>query len=213
MENNIKTGPRDVFLHLAGVVGLYVVVIAFGSLVFQLINIKFPDPALGEFRQFGDGLRWPLAVLVVVFPVYLSLSYFLQSELVRFPEKKELKTRKWMLYFTLFASGTVIVADLISLIFSFLSGELTVRFVLKVLTVLLVAAAVFAYYLWNLKKAAPALRDPEMRFFVWGVIALVVAAAVTGFVFAGSPGRARLVRVDERRVNDLYALQSEITNF
>lgn len=209
-----KTGPRDVFLHLASTIGLYVTVVAFGSLLFQMINVAFPDPALGDFRSSTAGaLRWPLSVLVIVFPVYIWISYYVQKDLLRFSEKRELKTRKWMLYFTLFAAGAVIVVDLITLIFQFLGGDLTVRFILKVATVLIVAAAVFAYYLWNLKNATPALRDPHMRYFVWGMVALVAAAVVSGFVIAGSPFEARLTRIDERRVEHLRTLQFEIVNF
>jgi hypothetical protein len=40
----------------------------------------------------------------------------------------------------------------VSLINTFLGGELTLRFFLKVLTVLFVAGSIGGYYIWDLKK-------------------------------------------------------------
>ena len=42
--------------------------------------------------------------------------------------------------------------DLITLVYNVLGGELTVRFVLKVITVAAIASTVFGYYLWDLRR-------------------------------------------------------------
>jgi hypothetical protein len=55
-------------------------------------------------------------------------------------------------YITLFVAAGVLIGDLISLVFNFLGGELTVRFVLKVLTVGVIAGTIFGHYLWDLRK-------------------------------------------------------------
>jgi hypothetical protein len=60
--------------------------------------------------------------------------------------------RKWLIYFTLFAAALIIIGDLVTLLNRFLEGELTVRFLLKVLAVFFVAGSVFYYYLWDLRK-------------------------------------------------------------
>src|SRR3989344_1809905 len=140
MTDSKKTGPKDVFGQLLAIIGLYVSVIVFGALIFGLINLYFPDVLNYDYGYFAkQSLKWPLAVLVIVFPLYLWLNNYLQNDLERNPEKKELKTRKWLLYFTVFATAIVIVGDLITLIYRFLNGDLTVQFVLKVLAVLLIA--------------------------------------------------------------------------
>ena len=46
----------------------------------------------------------------------------------------------------------VVIGDLISFLTSFFEGELTLRFVLKVLTVMVIASGVFWYYLGSLKR-------------------------------------------------------------
>ena len=52
-----------------------------------------------------------------------------------------------------------------------------------------------------------------MRYFIYTVIAVVLAAIVTGFFIAGSPATERLRRFDSQRLSDLQTLQWEIINF
>ncbi|MBI3626763.1 hypothetical protein HY224_01835, partial [Candidatus Uhrbacteria bacterium] len=158
-------------------------------------------------------IRWAVATTVIVFPVYVWLSSFLEKELVRYPEKREMKTRKWLIYFTLFAAAGVIMGDLVTLIYNFLEGELTLRFVLKILVVLFVAAVVFRYYLWNLRPELLAGRPLVKKIFGWAVCAVVGAVIVAGFWMAGLPQSQRLRRLDERRVSDLQNIQSQIIYF
>jgi len=187
MEEELKkTGPKDVFMHLLTIITLYVSVITFGMIIFQYINIYFPDLLHLESIRFArDFIRWPLSILVIVFPFYVWLSAFAQKDLAVNPEKRELKTRKWTLYFTVFATILVIAGDIISLIFKFLNGELTTRFILKIIAVLLIAIAVFLYYGWNLKKTIPASQNPKMKLFVWTAIILGGATIISGFFAAG----------------------------
>lgn len=209
-----KTGPKDVFGNLLAIVGLYVSVIAFGSLIFSLINIYFPDVLSYDYGfNARQSLRWPLAILVVVFPLFVWWNTYLQRDFEKNPEKKELRSRKWFLYFTLFAAAIVIIGDLVSLIYRFLSGDLTVQFILKVLVVFVIAAAVFTYYLWNIRKSVPAAKHPKMKWFVYAVVALGAFFIVYGFFAAGSPFAERMRRFDERRVSDLQTIQYEVINY
>jgi hypothetical protein len=52
---------------------------------------------------------------------------------------------------TLFVAASVLIADFTTLVYNLLGGELTVRFLLKVLTVGVIAGATFGYYLWDLR--------------------------------------------------------------
>ncbi len=214
MNERKQTGPRDVFANLLATIGLYVSVISFGTLLFGYIEIYFPDALAGDVARYQHAaLRWPISILVIVFPLFVWLTTYLQKDLLKYPEKRELRTRKWLLYFTLFLTTIIIVGDLISLLYWFLSGDVTTRFVLKVFAILLIAAVVFVYYLWNLRKEIPASHNPMMRLFVRGVVALAGVAIVAGFFVVGSPQTERMLRFDDRRVGDLQSLQYEIVNF
>ena len=61
-------------------------------------------------------------------------------------------------YVTLAIAACALVGDVISLIYNFLGGELTARFLLKVLTVALIAGTAFVYYLWDLRETE---KEPE----------------------------------------------------
>lgn len=52
-----------------------------------------------------------------------------------------------------------------------------------------------------------------MKFFVFGISLIIVTAVIAGFLIIGSPQEERLRRFDERRVQDLSAIQSEIINY
>ncbi len=214
MDNSKKIGPKDVFGHILAIIGLYVSVVSFGALLFSLINLYIPDVLQYEHGRFAvESLKWPLAILVIVFPLYVWLTAYLQKDLQKNPEKKELKTRRWLLYFTLFATAVVIVGDLVTLIFRFLNGDLTVQFVLKIIVILAIAGSVFTYYVWNIRKDIPASSHPGMKWFVRGVLLIGVLLIVFGFFVAGSPFAERLKRFDERRIQNLQELQYEVVNF
>ncbi|MDP2669232.1 MAG: DUF5671 domain-containing protein [bacterium] len=208
MENTqIKAGPKDVFLHLLAIIMLYVSVGSLIALLFQYINIWLPDKAIDQYyslQSAHSSMRWSIALLVVVFPVFVWASWYLNKEYFADPAKRELKIRKWLLYFTLFAAAMLIIGDLVALIFSYLQGELTARFLYKVLAVLLVAAVVFKYYLMDLKNKAP------HKIFLYAVSAWVAAAIIGGFLIAGSPKEARLRQFDDIRVQNLQEIQSQI---
>lgn len=150
-----KASPKDIFVHLLAILTLYTSAASFIALIFQYINVLFPDPL--EFNSYSLSssysiIRWSISSLIVVFPVYLLTSRFLNKEYAATPTKSRFLIRKWLIYLTLFAAALIIIGDLIALINNLLSGELTVRFLLKVLTVFFVAGSVFSYYLWELKK-------------------------------------------------------------
>ena len=202
------TTPRDFFLHLLHIVALYGSSFALLAVLWQLINLGFPDPTEGGYRIFqtNSTIRWGIAFLVVMFPVLLGTGRFLEKVYKKEPEKRELKIRKWLVYFTLFVTAIVIIVDLIRLIFEFLEGEITPRFILKFASVLGVAGAIFWYYLQNIKEQAPKLK----KLFVWKIIVIVIVTVVAGFILVDSPADERAYKRDDRRVEDLQIVQSHV---
>lgn len=144
---------REAFLYLVLFLTLYISAISIGTLWFQFINRWMPD--VTEFA-YGDPtisiIRQATASLIITFPIFLFVSRMLRRAIKRDPEKRGSKIRKWLTYITLFIAAGVIIGDLITLVTNVLSGELTLRFVLKVLAVFLIAGTIFGYYLWDLRK-------------------------------------------------------------
>lgn len=156
LESVKKVSAKDFFLQLGAMVTLYASAISFTMLVFEYINVLLPD-ALGiggyyDIYSSFQSIRWSIAMLVVVFPLYIYLSWFLEKTYVKHPERRKMWIRKWLIYLTLFVAALIIIGNFVTLIYNALGGELTLRFVLKVITLFFVTGSVFGYYLWNIKK-------------------------------------------------------------
>jgi hypothetical protein len=215
MENTTssaeKASPKHVFLHLFVIILLYYSTVNFLVLLFQCINRWIPDIlAKTDYYQlmFNSGaIRFALASLIIVFPVFMITSKYLRKSYITSPAIREMRIRKWLTYFTLFIAALVMVGDLVRTILVFLEGEITMRFVLKALAVLLVAGAIFFYYLRDLKHEKMVV---STKIFVWGAIVVVLAAVVAGFFVIGSPKTERARRFDYERVANLQEAQSQI---
>lgn len=141
---------REAFLYLLLFTTLFLSAFHFGVILFELIEKLLPDPAGTGYQ--ADSLRWAVATVVVSFPIFLFLTARLERELRKDPAKRDSKVRKWLTYLTLFLAAGFLIGDLVSLIYYFLEGELTVRFLLKVLVVAAIAGTVLGYYLHDLRK-------------------------------------------------------------
>jgi len=144
---------REAFLYLVLFATLYLTAYHLGSLLFDLINRAFPDPAMTDFgRQVGRSMRWSIASVIIAFPVFVYVARHLGRELARNPVKRLSAVRRWLTYLTLFLAATVLIGDMITLVYNVLGGELGIRFVLKVLVVAVIAGTIFGYYLWDMRR-------------------------------------------------------------
>ncbi|MBI5794018.1 hypothetical protein HZA87_02950 [Candidatus Uhrbacteria bacterium] len=208
-----KSTAKDVFYYLLTIIMLYVGVVSFITLLFQYINVQFPD-ALDSWMMAGasDAMRGSISALLIVWPVYILMSWLIGRDLKADHGKQGLWVRKWLLYLTLFVAALTVIIDLITLVNTFLSGEITTRFILKVVVVLAVAVAVFAYYLWELRRDSSVhARLPKHAAIASSIV--VVGAIVASFILIGSPGKQRDVRMDQQRVGDLQSIQSQVLSY
>jgi hypothetical protein len=212
---NIKTGnntPKDVFLHLLNIVTFFLGIVNFITLWIQYVGAIFPDPLNFHYVSLANAVRLSTSILVIAVPVYILTSWMLGKDLRNYPEKREFKLRKWLLYLTLFVAAITIIIDLIVLVYNFMSGELTIQFFLKILIVLLVTAAVFGYYTWDLRRKDKETSKTPKK-LAWVISLVVFISIITGFFVIGTPAEQRDRRFDERRVGDLQTLQSMIVNY
>jgi hypothetical protein len=210
-----RGGAREAFFHLLTFAAFYASVIAVVLLLFRYINRLFPDPAMLERSETWElsAIRWSLAFVIVSFPSFLWLSRVLLREMRMHPERSWSGTRRWLTYLTLFLASIALGGDVITLVFRLLEGELTARFVLKVLVVLVIAGLAFVYYFFSLRMPVDRRGTTHMhRMFAGAATAVVLFTAVWGFAVTGSPGTARLHKFDERRVEDLQTIHEEIEN-
>ena len=146
---------REAFIYLVLFTTLYVSAFNLGSLLFQLINRAFPDPSIDPafaMRVSRDVIRWAISFLVVSFPVFVFVSWSNEKAVRRDPSRRLSKVRRWLTYLTLFSAASILVGDVVGMVYNLLGGELTTRFVLKALTVGVISGSVFGYYLQDLRR-------------------------------------------------------------
>lgn len=203
--------PKNFFLQVGIFFSLYVSAITFLVFLFSVIDEVFPS-ALDYYSDSSSGIRFSISTLIVVFPLFIWLSRVYRGFTEANPELKESKLRKWITYFTLFVTGTTIAVNTIVLVNTFLGGEdLAIGFILKVLSVFVVAGGIFTYCIKDLKGYFET--NPKQS-KVWSVIVsvLVILSVISGFVLIGSPSTQRAKIYDNQRIQDLQSIQWQITS-
>jgi hypothetical protein len=211
-QTKSKTTAADFFIYLGVIIGLYVSTFSLISMCFDLINKWLPDVG-SYFNYSSESVRIALAALIIFFPVFIYLSRLSTKAVAITPEKKDLWVRRWFFFLTLFLTGLAIAVDLTTLVYRFIGGEdLTMRFVLKVLVVLVVTLAVFRFYLYELRRDVT-LPTPKRKYLSYAAGLVVLLVVVTGIIAIGSPTKQRNIRFDAQRVSDLSNIQYAVTDY
>ncbi|MEY4878805.1 MAG: hypothetical protein RJB62_273 [Pseudomonadota bacterium] len=148
---------REVFHYLVLFAALYVSAFNVGGLAFDFINRAFPDVLTdggydGYTYYSNSGIRWNIASLIVAFPLFLFMFRSVNNAIAKDPTKRGSRPRKWLTYLTLFLAGSTLAGDLVTLVYNVLGGELSARFLLKVLVVAILAGGIFTYFLVDMRK-------------------------------------------------------------
>lgn len=204
-----RSHAKDVFLNLASMITLYSAAAALLNLLFTVISKAFPQVNAYYYGYYStSSISFPVATLIIVFPLYLLFMWLIERDLAGSLEARGSGIRKWLIYITLFISGGLVVGDLVAVVYKFIDGqELTAGFLLKVLSILVVAGAVFLYYITDIRnKLSSSLR----KVFAVVVSIFVIAAIVVGFMVIGSPRTQRLVKYDEVKLSNLRTIADEV---
>jgi hypothetical protein len=176
------------------------------------VNTVFPDRQFNYYEPYGAGMRFAISLLLVVTPIFLVLLNKIYKGIREVPEKADFLLRKWSLYLTLTLSIAALAIDLVVLINTFLAGEISNRFTLKALIVIVLGAAVWWYTKQELKSPV-ALRPMLAKTMMWIVIAITVLSLIGGVYLIGSPTKLRNMRDDDQREADLSSLRYSIVNY
>ncbi len=205
-----KASIKELFLNLGAVVALYTVVISLINLLFSVINTAYPK--ISEIGYYAtESISWPVAILIIFFPIMILLMWFLEKDYAIAPEKRSLGIRKWLSYITLFLAGIATAIDLVTVLYYFIDGqEMTTGFLLKVLAVLVVALSVFIYFISDIRGR---LTSNHRKFWTGFASVLVVGSIIWGFAVIGSPRTQRLYKYDDAKVGDLINISSAVESY
>ena len=145
---------REAFEYLVLFGTLYMSAFSLGTLLFQFIDLAFPDPLWSQNRidAIPDIIRRSIAALVVGTPIFLYATRTNSRAIALPPLRRTSPVRRWLTYLTLAIAAGILIGASTTLVYNVLDGEVAVRFLLKVLTTGGIAGAVFTYYLRDLRR-------------------------------------------------------------
>lgn len=155
---------RDAFYYLLNFITLTFWTIALGQIFYILIAHAFPDPAqVSPYSVYAGSLRdqisWQVATVIVALPIFLVVHGIIQKELHRRPDLYDSGVRRWLTYIALVIAAIVVITDGVWFVEALIRGELTVRFVLDSLVLLVLGGGVFVYYLTTMEPSATLAAD------------------------------------------------------
>ncbi len=206
MEELKQNKIRDIFINLGATISLYILVGSLVSLLFSVINSAYPQITNGYNYYSSTSISWPVAILVIFFPIFISLMWLLGKEYSN--QQNVSQIHKFLTYLTLFIAGLILAGNFITVLYYFIDGqELTTAFLLKVLSLLVITGSVFAYYISDIRGTL----TPKSR-NMWRIFALVLVlgSIIWGFSVLGSPRTQRLYKEDSRKINDLQMMKSQV---
>ena len=214
---------RDIFVYFLILVTLSMNTSAVIGLYFNLINQWLPD-AMHNYSYDGE-VNWAIAMLIVAVPTYTGLNMWLGKHIVHHAEKRESLIRKLMIYFILGITAIASLVDLICTLTTFLGGDMTTRFLAKAIVVMILSILIFSYYFFEMRRddavvkgteedGVTATRKSRVPVILYGLGMLLVAGGlVGGFLETGGPAHQRMLMMDANRMDDLSAIQRDVTAY
>ena len=213
-----KSSAMEIVINLFSFVLLGVVATALGVLFYQIINKYFPDPLARNYyrgRFSTKAIHYSISALLIGFPMYYFSMRLWFRGFRRGEGKIESRLTKWLTYLVLLIASITIVGDLITTLFTFLQGELSIRFVLKALTILGIFGIMFWFYFLERRKIQYRKDISRKTFQLFGLVVFVVIilGITLGFMAGDSPEIERKRSFDERRVHDLTGIANCLQDY
>ncbi len=211
MKNN---NPKYAFYYLLSLVSLIFLAVSSAIIVFQIINKSVIDNLSNYFYYSGDSsLRFGISAILIALPIFFLSARTIERGLKRGDLDKDSSLRKWLTYFILFISSIIILGSLLSLVNNFLSGELTLKFVLKFFTILIISFLVFSFYLYDIRREKIKKNDKIIKLFLISSLSLISVIFISSWFFVESPKTARDRRMDDALLNNIYNIEANINSY
>lgn len=211
-----KNPALHFFLYLVWFLSLGFVASGVGAILFQIINKYLPDALSGVYNSLVSQTAavFGVASLLVAVPVYFVIGHLIQSYLRSGAIDESSRVRKWLTYVILFIAAGTIIGDCITLLVNILNGDIVWRFALKALTILIIAGAVFGYYLWEIRRTPVAGAGKREHRLIGGItLGLLIIIFGAAFLVVDSPIVARDKRADEQTLSWVEQTDSAVQSF
>jgi hypothetical protein len=142
----------DAFLHILMFISLLSSTISIIWILHNIIDQAFPSYGISYYYRSNELNSIPLSMLIVSFPFLFFLFIKINKDTRANPVIRHSSTRKALIYLTLILTFITLLISLIALVFNFLEGDISTRFLLKFISTTGVTGLIFAYYLTEVRK-------------------------------------------------------------
>lgn len=215
MENEKNMAAKFAFYYMLSLAALVFMAHSVGNIIFQIINKNIIDVLEIDRGSYSSGaLKFAISALIIAAPIYYVIVAQINKNLFSGTLEKDSGVRKWLSYFILLVSSLVMIGFLIAMIYNFLDGELTIKFILKAFTAILIAGAVFYYYLYDIKRQNVVnVKDKLITIYFYGSLAVVVISLICAFIFVESPQMARKMKHDNTIIDKFSQLDGALNSY
>ncbi len=210
MKNN---NPKYAFYYFLSLVALIFLAISSVLIIFQIIDKSVFDVLTYNSFSNQNTLRFGISAILISAPIFFLSVNLINNGLRKKEIEKDSSLRNWLTYFILFVSAVIILGSLIGIINSFLSGEITLKFILQMVTVVIISALVFSFYLYDIKRENILKSDKVIKIFFISTLSLVITIFISSWFFVESPKVARERKMDDQIVNNMYTLESHVNSY
>lgn len=206
---------KFVFLYLVHLISLIFVAVSFCLIVYQAINKFIKDPVNVYSAMFqADAAKFGIAALFVFTPIFYIIGRYINKALFDGELTRNSAIRRWLTYLILFVSFLTFAGYLVALVISFLSGELTLKFGLKVVAVLAVASTIFSFYFYDIKRnETKGAKDKVSKIYFIATLSAVILVLIGSFFVIDNPMQTRAKNLDEDIINKFYSIDNCVDQY
>lgn len=215
MENLKTNNAKFAFYYMLSLVALAFMSLGTGMVIFQVIN-KYVVDQLREFQaRFNpDTLKYAISMLVVATPIFYLVMRQIFKNLFIGQLDKEAGVRRWLVYFILLVSAVIVLGTLVNILNNFLNGELTLKFILKALTVGGIAAVVFSFYLYDIRRVEVSnSHDNVITIYFYSSLAILIVVFILSLFIMESPTTTRNRKLDNVIISSFDQIASTIDSY
>ncbi len=144
---------RTAFYYLLNFLALGFWTVALGQIFYVLIAHAIADPVHTRYYDYygtssiRDQISWQLATVIVTFPLFAYVHRSIAKNLERRPDLYDSGVRTWLTYVALVIAACVVLTDAVWFLYQLIVGQLTLRFILDSIVLLVLGGGIFVYYL------------------------------------------------------------------
>ncbi|MDD3085435.1 MAG: DUF5671 domain-containing protein [Candidatus ainarchaeum sp.] len=206
--------PKFAFYYVLSLVALIFMSFSVGMIIFSIINKTIIDAlSFSYIIDDSSSLRFGIAALIISAPIFFVCVKTINRNLKKGHMDKDGALRNWLTYFILAVSAIIILGSFVGVIYNFLEGETTLKSILQLVTVMVIAALVFSYYMYDIRRNEIKKKDWIINTFFIASLTIVLASFITSWFFMESPKMAHIRRIDDQLLNNINSVENYINNY